>query len=481
MEYVMSLPTHEKIRTAYQQGVETVIQMFDTTIQELQEEIQDLRNQLNKTSRNSSKPPSSDGLKKVPRTISLREKGSKKNGGQKGHDGHTLEMVETPDHIEVHPVKECICCGFSLENIQVDGYQKRQVFDIPPLQIQVTEHQAETKTCPHCNTPTTASFPPDVNFPVQYGNRIKSLAVYLNNYHLVPLERTSEFFEDVFDHRISEASILQANSLAEERIKPANEAIKQQLINADVVSFDETGLRVKGKSHWLHVASNRFLTYYGVHEKRGKVAMDHIGILPYFEGTAIHDAWAPYFHYTHMKHALCNAHHLRDLLFIKEQYNQEWESEMYSLLLDVKEDVEKTSQQKNCLDHKKIQEFENQYDQIIEKGLEMNPPPPPPKKKKRGRVKQSPPKNLLDRFKQHKDEVLTFMHDFSVPFDNNQGERDIRMMKAKQKVSGTFRTFEGASTFCSIRGYISTARKNGCRVINAIQDALNEKPFIPSF
>jgi hypothetical protein len=142
---------------------------------------------------------------------------------------------------------------------------------------------------------------------------------------------TSEFFEDVFDHRISEASILQANILAEERIKPANEAIKQQLINADVVNFDETGLRLKGKSHWLHVASNRFLTYYGVHEKRGKVAMDHIGILPYFEGTAIHDAWAPYFHYTHMKHALCNAHHLRDLLFINVQYNQEWETEMYSL------------------------------------------------------------------------------------------------------------------------------------------------------
>lgn len=481
MRNALSPPTHNEIRHTYQQGLGPTIDLFDKTIQESQVEIQNLRDQLNKTSQNSSKPPSSDGLKKPPRTSSLREKGSKKNGGQKGHTGHTLKMVENPDNTVLYEVTECSCCGRSLRDIEATNHKKRQEFDIPPVKIEVTEHQAQIKTCPYCKIVTTASFPPDINSSVQYGNRIKSLAVYLNNYHFIPLERTSDFFEDVFGHRISQATILQANLLAEEKIKPANEAIKQQLINADVVHFDESGSRVNGILHWLHVASTQFLTYYGIHKKRGKEAMDDIGIIPYFTGIAMHDAWAPYFSYTNMAHALCNAHHLRELKFIDGQYNQEWDMEMFRLLLDIKKEVDKTSPFNDCLDDVKISKFEKQYDQIIEKGLEINPPPPPPEKKKRGRVKQSPPKNLLDRLKLRKEEVLLYMHDFSVPFDNNQGERDIRMIKVKQKVSGSFRTMEGARIFCSIRGYISTARKNGCCVIDAIRDAFDGKPFIPSF
>lgn len=481
MRNALSPPTHNEIRHTYQQGLEPTIDLFDKTIQELQEENQNLRDQLSKTSQNSSKPPSSDGLKKPPRTTSLREKGSKTNGGQKGHTGHTLKMVEKPDNTVLYEVTKCSCCGISLRDLEANDHKRRQEFDIPPVTIEVTEHQAEIKTCPHCKTITTASFPSDVKFPVQYGNRIKSLAAYLNNYHFIPLERTSDFFEDVFGHRISQATILQANRLAEDKIKPANEAIKQQLINADVVHFDESGSRVNGILHWLHVASTPSLTYYGIHKKRGKEAMDDIGILPYFTGIAIHDAWAPYFNYVNIVHALCNAHHLRDLKFIDGQYNQEWEMEMFSLLLDIKKEVDKASPFNDCLDDAKILDFEKQYDQIIENGLQLNPPPPPPEKKKRGRLKQSPPKNLLDRLKLRKEEVLLYMHDFSVPFDNNLGERDIRMMKVKQKVSGSFRTMEGARIFCSIRGYISTARKNGCSVIDAIRDAFDGKPFIPSF
>jgi len=481
MRNILSPPTHNEIRHTYQQGLEPTIDLFDKTIQELQEENQTLRNQLNKTSQNSSKPPSSDGLKKPPRTTSLREKGIKTNGGQKGHTGHTLKMVENPDHTVPYEVSKCPCCNRSLKDIDADGHEIRQEFDLPPVKIEVTEHQVERKTCPFCKTVTTASFPSDVKFPVQYGSRIKSLAVYLNNYHFIPLERTSDFFEDIFGHRISQATILQANLLGEEKIKPANEVIKQQLINANVVNFDESGSRVKGKLHWLHVASTPFHTYYSIHKKRGQEAMDDIGILPYFMGIAMHDAWAPYFSYVHMKHALCNVHHLRDLKFIEGQYNQEWEMEMFSLLLDIKKEVENTNPFYDCLDDSKILDFEKQYDEIIEKGLEINPPSISPERKKRGRIKQSPPKNLLDRLKLRKEEILLFMHDFSVPFDNNQGERDIRMIKVKQKVSGSFRTMEGARIFCSIRGYISTARKNGCCVIDAIQDAFDGKPFIPSF
>jgi len=470
----MNIPTRDEIRAAYRQGEEAIIQLFERLIQELQAQ----QDRLNKNSKNSSKPPSSDGFKK-PRTKSTRKTGIKKSGGQKGHKGHTLEPSENPDHTEVHKIGQCAVCGVTLEDTEVVGYQKRQVFDIPPIQLEVTEHQAEIKICSCCGTANTASFPPDVTASVQYGNRLKALAVYLNNYQFIPLERISEFFEDVVGHRPSEAITLQANITCAESVKPANEAIKEQLINADVVNFDETGLPVENKLHWMHVACTPYLTYYNVHQKRGREAMDAMGILPEFCGRAVHDHWSPYFGYDHLKHSLCNAHHLRDTIFVYEQYGQEWAENLSRCLIDIKEEVDLVSEYSDHLDPEKIELYEARYDEIIEYGLEMNPPPQK-EPGKRGRVKQSPPKNLLDRLKEHKHEVLAFMYDFRVPFDNNQAERDIRMMKVKQKVSGTFRTAEGADVFCSIRGYISTARKNGCRVLDAIHDAFLGSPFIPS-
>jgi transposase len=367
--------------------------------------------------------------------------------------------VKNPDHTEVHKVGQCAICGVTLEDIEVVGYQKRQVFDIPPIQLEVTEHQVEIKICSCCGTANTASFPPDVTASVQYGNSVKALAVYLNNHQFIPLERISEFFEDVVGHRPSETITLQANITCAECVKPANDAIKEQLINADVVNFDETGLQV---------------------ENKGRVAMDAIGILPEFGGRAIHDHWSPYFGYDDLKHGLCNAHHLRDTLFVYEQYGQEWAEKLSRCLINIKEEVDLVREYSDHLDPEKIEAYEARYDEIIKYGLEMNPPPQK-EPGKRGRVKQSPPKNLLDRLKKYKQEVLAFMYDFSVPFDNNQAERDIRMMKVKQKVSGTFRTAEGADVFCSIRGYISTARKNGCCVLDAIHDAFRRSPFIPSF
>ncbi len=485
----MQLPDRDKIREIYGQGEEAVVELVDGLVVYIQEliaesqslggRIRELENQGAKNSRNSSKPPSSDGYKKP---MSLRTPSGKKNGGQEGHVGHTLKMVENPDHVRVHKVTECKHCHGGLENEQVVDYEKRQVFDLPPVRVEVTEHQAEVKYCPRCGQRNKAEFPPEVSQPVQYGHTLKSVAVYFNDYHFIPLERTCEIFDDLFDHQLCEASVLQADIVLAECVKPSHEAIKQQLIDSEVVNFDESGLRVEGKLNWLHVASNASLTCYEVQPKRGQEAMDQIGILPEFEGTAVHDHWKPYFNYEQCQHSLCNAHHLRELKFMIECCHQEWSKEMMNLLVEIKKEVENTSQDSDHLDPKKIEEFEKRYDEIIEMGLEANPPLPQEQlpKRRKGKVKQSPPKNLLDRLKGHKQEVLAFMYDFRVPFDNNQGERDVRMVKVKQKVSGSFRTREGATRFCRIRSYISTARKNGCRILDTIRDAFKGVPFIPS-
>ena len=471
-------------KDAYVKKLEKRIEQLEVRIEQLQMEnkefkgiIQTLQDQLAKNSRNSSKPPSSEGYGK-PRTNSLRKSCGKKNGGQKGHKGHTLEPVENPDYVERYAVKQCRHCHASLEDKEAIDYEKRQVFNIPPIKVEVTEHQAEIKCCPVCGKYTKAEFPPDVTQPTQYGNRIKSLATYFNSYQLIPLERTCELFGDVFNHPLSEATVLQATEALSDYVNPANEAIKQQLINSDVINNDETGLRVEGSLHWLHVASSPTLTYYGVHKKRGKEAMDYIGILPEFGGVSVHDHWKPYFRYENCEHSLCGSHLLRDLTFIYEQYQQEWSNELIDLLIEIKDRVDETRPHRGHLDPPELKGFEERYDEIIEKGLKLNPPPQ--RTLKRGKVKQTPPKNLLDRLRDYKKEALRFMYDFNVPFDNNQGERDIRMTKLKQKISGCFRTIEGARRFCRIRGYISTVRKNECNVIDAIQDAFNGEPFTPS-
>ncbi len=333
MEKTIQLPTREEIHIAYIEGEEVVVELINRLVSYIQgqeEIIKGLRDQLAKTSQTSHKPPSTDGYKKP---VSLRGSSGKKNGGQEGHEGHTLTAVKNPDHIKVYQVEKCSHCQTSLENEGVVGYEKRQEFDIPPVRIEVTEHQAEIKDCPLCGKRNRAEFPSGVTQPVQYGPTFKSWAVYFNNYQFVPLERTCEIFEDLFGHRPSESSVFQANIDLAEYVKPANEAVKQQLIDSAVVNFDESGLRIEGKLHWLHVASDDVLTYYEVHRKRGKDAMEEIGILPKFWGTAVHDHWQSYFGYEECDHSLCNAHHLRELKFIHECYHQEWAKEMTGLLV----------------------------------------------------------------------------------------------------------------------------------------------------
>ena len=478
----MELLDRDQLEKLDKENLISIILTLQQQVQQLQEtvaqqaaELQSLRDQVAKNSRNSGKPPGSDGLRK-PRN--LRQKTGRKPGGQKGHPGHTLKMVEQPDHIKSHPVSVCSHCSTDLSGIEPCGHERRQVFDIPPVQVEVTEHRAEIKVCPECGRQVKGDFPLTVSQPVQYGARLKAQASYLNNYHLLPLARTCELLEDFYGHRPSEAFVLVANAELADQIEPSLAVIKHQLIKADVVHFDESGLRVDGQLNWLHVAGTNHLTYYGVHRKRGQVGMQAIGILPNFAGRAVHDHWQSYFAFEQCQHALCNAHHLRELQFIVEQYQQPWAQHMIQLLLNIKAEVDTAPLDHHSLPPERLAHFQQRYDKLIAQGLKANPTPPQPPNK-RGRKKQTPPKNLLDRLQQHKSQVLAFMSDFRVPFDNNLAERDVRMVKIKQKISGAFRTPTGAETFCAIRSYISTARKHGLNVINVIHNALSGNPFFP--
>ena len=475
--------TRQEAEAIYDAGKETVVRvlmMMDARIRALEERVQSLENQLAKNSRNSSKPPSSDGFKK-PAPKSLRKKGKRKSGGQPGHTGHTLKMADKPDHSEVHRVKECEHCGRSLADQSADGVEKRQVHDLPPLRLIVTEHQAETKTCA-CGHLNKAAFPEGVNAPVQYGEGLKAAAVYLKNYQFLPYDRTCELLNDVFGCPMSEGTL--ANIIAQSHTLAADpvEKIKELIEQAAVAHFDETGSRVDGKLWWLHSASTAQATYYDIHRKRGSEAIDEIGILSDFLGRAIHDFWKPYFGYDCL-HGLCNAHHLRELIFVHEQHQQDWADRMIDCLLDIKEAVEQAKEITDHLAADQIQAFEARYQQILDEGYAQNPLPPLPRnaKKKRGRRKKTKARNLLERLDEHRDEALAFMYDFNVPFDNNQAERDLRMMKVQQKISGMFRTEDGAKAFCRIRSYISTARKNAVGAMDALTRLFSGNPFVPAF
>jgi transposase len=442
-------------------------------------QIQELRDQLAKNSQNSGKPPSSDGLKK-PRTRSSRKKGERSRGGQPGHQGQTLEMVAEPEHIVRHTLDICPHCTANLKEVKSIGVEKRQVFDLPPVKIEVTEHQVECKRCPTCGQVVKGRFPDEVRQPVQYGPRITAQAVYLNSYQLLPLARLCELFNDFYGHAPSEAFILQATANLVEQTRPTVEAIKAQLKAAAVVHFDESGVRVEGGLNWLHVAGTEQLTYYQVHPKRGQTAMRDMGILPEFQGRAVHDHWTSYLQFETCQHAFCNAHHLRELQFVVDQYEQPWAQNMIDLLLTIKAEVAAAPPDALTLPPERMAHYEQCYAAILQQGFQANRPPEHPPPKKRGRKKQSPPKNLLDRLHQYQAETLAFMYDFRVPFDNNLAERDVRMIKVKQKISGTFRSRTGADSFCATRSYISTVRKQGHHVIRAIHDALLGQPFMPA-
>jgi transposase len=392
-------------------------------------------------------------------------------------------LVENPDQVVVHGLKEkCEGCGRSLAEDTTLGYERRQVVDVPPLlALEVTEHRAERKRCFGCGRTTTAPFPDEASARgVSYGPRIKALSVYLMEYQLLPYERASELLSDLFGDPAPRAGTLYwALKSCFGGLEGTEEAIKEGLRRAEVGHFDETGLRVSDKGMWVHVASTTKLTHYFVHPKRGSEATEVIGILPLFGGVSVHDGWSSYRNYEQCAHGLCNAHHLRELTFVEEEHEQKWAGRMKALLLEIEEAIRKEAASGGRhLAPERVEEFEMRYQRLLEAGLEANPPPI--RTGKRGRLKQTKGKNLVDRLDKHRFEVLRFMHDFKVPFDNNQAERDLRMIKVRQKVSGCFRTMEGAQMFCRIRGYISTVRKQGENVLAALERVFIGEPFIPN-
>jgi transposase len=476
------LPTRDDVEAAYQQGKEAIFALFEgqaKIIRDLESRLQALEDQLGKNSSNSSKPPSSDGLNK-PAPKSRREKSGKPSGGQKGHKGHRLEPVEKPDHIELHPIVQCAHCQANLAEVAASKIEKRQVFDLPLVRLEVTEHQGEVKTCPHCGTANVAAFPEGVNQPTQYGPRVRSQMVYLNVGHFIPLERAAEILSEICQQKISDGTICAAVVDMAEIVAPINDQVKTYLIETEEpVHFDETGARVNGKLEWLHSASTQQATYYAIHPKRGSDAIDAIDILPQRKGWNIHDALPSYLKYSEAKHGLCNAHLVRELVFLIERHDQEWASGFLELLLDMKAKVERAKELgQTAFSRQQLTIIEQCYDFAIAWG-EYDNPPPVRAANERGRLKQSKARNLLNRLIVHKDKVLAFVYDFAVPFDNNLAERDIRMVKVQQKVSGCFRSADGADIFCQVRSYLSTARKNGQRVLDVLYQAFTGAPYIP--
>ncbi len=480
----LRLLTAEEVRAVYRQGEDAVVGLYGelaALVRGLESRVQALEDQLAKNSRNSSKPPSSDGFRK-PKPGGLRTPSGKKAGAQPGHPGHTLKAVEKPKHVEVHRVSRCQRCQAGLTAVTAADYERRQVFDLPSVQVEVTEHRAEIKQCPHCGQVNTAEFPPDVTQPVQYGPRIKAQMVYFNQYHHVPVERTAEIIADLYEQTIGNGTVVEASAEMAAQVAPVNGAIKEHLKQAAApVCFDETGMRVVEKLHWVHVASTPMVTYLEVNTHRGTKAHDEIGILPQRQGWVMHDDYSSYYRYGNARHASCNSHHLRELLFIQERYAQSWAEQTVQLLREIKAIVDAAKEAgQTALPPQQIANFEHRYRALLAQGFQANPPLDAEDSPKRGRPKQSPARNLLDRLQKHESAVLAFMYDFNVPFDNNQAERDLRMVKLKQKVSGCFRTREGAKVFCHIRGYISTARKNGHNVLDALCLALLGTPFQPA-
>lgn len=443
--------------------------------------IKELEDKLAKNSRNSSKPPSSDGYEK-PAPKSRRNKTNKKVGGQPGHEGVTLEQVDNPDKIVTYQVTTCENCGRSLDDVEPSDHECRQEFDIPDVVPEVTEHRAEKILCPDCQYLNIAKFPNHITQPTQYGVGVKSKAIYLNAYQLLPYERLQELFQDFYGLSVSQGTLVNfIKKGSTNLIVPVNK-IKQGIIDSPEGHFDESGIRVGKKLHWLHVASTKTLTYYEIHKERGLVAMDKMGILPEFSGVAIHDHWKSYFNYNQCDHSLCNEHHLRELIFLKERYVQTWCEKMIALLLDIKEAVEINKERGyKKFQRKTIKSYERRYNTILRNGLNEIPEMPPPDPDKKGKQKQHKAKNLWDRLTQYKKETLMFMHDFNVPFGNNQGERDIRMCKLKQKISGCFRSSRGSENFARTRSYISTAKKNGMNVLQSLRSVFLGQVDLPDF
>jgi transposase len=449
-----------------------IIERQQEQIATLTARVAELEHRLALNSSNSSKPPSSDGLKKPPRTGSLREKTGKKPGGQKGHKGHTLAQAEMPDLVINHYPGKCSNCGEASDTAISAGYQKRQVVDVPkPRPPVVTEHRAHACDCLHCGARTQAEFPEGVTAPVQYGPRIAALAIYLQTYHFIPEDRLAELLKDLYEIDISTATIAAMEHRKAEELAPVAEVIGEKVRQAPVKHLDETGYRIGGLTQWLHVAATLLLTFYHTSAKRGAILADVIGV-------AVHDHWKPYYTMQGVLHALCNAHHLRELKALMEIEKEAWAFEMYHFLRRACHAVNAAKAQGLTLTPELIAWLQKRYDSIVAKGVAFHEAQPPPArkarsngKKSRGRQRRRTGHNLLLRLQGRREDVLRFLTDFTVPFTNNLAEQALRMMKVRLKISGCFRTVDGANDFITLRTVLATARKQGWSLLQTLQES----------
>jgi transposase len=453
-----------------------VIQQHGEQMSRLSEQVKRLRERLAKDSHNSHLPPSSDRFGRQPK--SLRTKSEKKSGGQPGHPGASLPFSSTPDEITQLPVERCEACQQDLHAVAACGKERRQVVDLPAPRLVVREYQAEQKQCPHCQQITIAAFPAGVQAPIQYGPHVGATAVYLVEQQLLPLARACEVMGDLLGVHMSEGTVWELIKRCAEQLAPVEQQISEALKQVEVIHQDETGLDVEGKRHWMHVTCTPTLTHYHVDQSRGQAALEAIGILAHFTGISIHDGWGSYFLYD-CEHAACLVHVLRDLVFLAEQGCQ-WAADLKALLLDMKEATEQArALGKWRLEPQEVMDWEAQFLRLLDDGDQAHPRATAPPSQ-RGRCKQSHARNLLDRLRKQQKAVLTFLEDLRVDFDNNLAERDLRMVKVQQKVSGCFRSLVGAQAFARIRGYVSTLRKQGLPVLSSLQATLSGHPVLPS-
>lgn len=482
----------QKIIETYNNGITEVISLIKTMNTELNSQISELKEEntklnarlsqlesrLNKNSNNSSKPPSSDGYKK-PKITNSRKKSEKKTGGQPGHTGVTLNKIENPDKIVEIYTDDFCGCGQNLND--VSGCTKtRQEFDIPKITINVTEYRVHEKVCPICGKVHKSEFPTHITQPVQYGENIKTLMIYLKEYHFLPLNRIVETIKDITGQKISEGTIINTSEELYASLEGIANDIKEKIKESEVIHCDETGTRSEGKTIWMHVASTEDLTYYETNEKRGYEATSAIGILPGYKGTIVHDHWKPLYKYTDCTHAECNAHNIRYLIDIYENYKQEWADKMISLLVELHRRINSLKIEGcSCIEASEIDKWQGRYHTIITEGIAEDEEKSPKVFSKKGKLQKSKALKLLLKLQEYDIETLAFMYDFNVPFDNNLAERDLRMQKLRQKISGCFRGKNGAKVFCRMRSYVSTARKRGMTAYEAIYNAVKGTPIIP--
>jgi transposase len=435
-------------------------------ITRLETRIAELERRLGLNSSNSGKPPSSDGLKKQSRVRSLREPSGKTSGGQKGHPGKTLLQVKTPDIVVDHYPEACAGCGAALTTAMATSHGARQVFDLPaPQPLVVTEHRGHVCSCARCGTPTQAAFPEGVTAPVQYGPRISAFVVYLLQGQFLPEDRLAEVMRDLFGVSLVPATIARMSRSCADRLHSFAQEVRECVNGAKVKHLDETGFRLCGKTQWLHIASNALLTCYRVCATRGSLWDNVIGIV-------VHDHWKPYYTMKGVLHALCNAHHLRELKALIDIDREDWARKMQILLRRACHATNLARRRDITLKPRLIARIECHYDAIVTKGLDFHLAKPALLRRQR---RSGKPRrighNLLLRLQQRRDDVLRFLHDPNVPFTNTQAERDIRMMKLHEKISGGYRSQDSADDFAVIRSVISTARKQGWNIVRTLMQA----------